>query len=425
MAITPSIYTAESADIKHFISGMKQRNDHYLHAVIDFPGEIDPAQLKQALRATFRAMPLLTCRFVKTEDQAYWEEAGWTEADMVRLIASDDRAQDVQRQLVQKLDEQKGPQVGLSIIRVDQRDSLVIVLNHMICDGGGIRDYLYLLCECYNLIGRKGHPEQLQMPSPQRRSFNQIFDYLSDKQLQEVKAATVHHFQQTEADHLPLEGDSAHPFVIRHRISAERFEKIKAYAKAHGATINDALFAAYLCALSNVLQVKQIVLDCPVNVRAYLPQDYVPGFCNLTSNIICAIPSHAGETYEEALKSVKQVMDRQKDSLEPLKVYWDLEQAYQNLPLAEAIAAFPTIYKIPINGMTNIGILDPKKLTFGSLEPIDASISGSLKYAPYFQIAVTTFKKAMTFSTNFHGTEKDYLFLDQLVQKMIASFPDT
>lgn len=416
-------YPAESADIKHFISGEKKRNDHYLHAVIRFDRTVDVDLLRNAVQATFRAVPLLTCRFVESGEKAFWEEAGWTAREMVSLIESTDREKDVQAHLVIKPDEKAGPQLRITVVREKNADTLAFIMNHMICDGGGMKDYLYLLSQCYSVLAAGLDHPMPDMPDPELRSINQVFSGMSREQKDRIRQAQLSPYVQSERDHLPLTGDEHHPFVITHQVPAEQFDSIKDYAKRRGATVNDALFAAYVCALSDALSTDLIVLDCPVNSRAYLPKDYRPGICNLTSNIICAVPSHAGESFDEALASVKKVMDRQKGSLEPFKVYWDLEEVYRTLPLPEAKKRFPKIYSIPFNGMTNIGIIDDRILSFKGLHVRDAFISGSIKYAPYFQIAVTTFRKAMTFSTNFHGTEADREWLDRFVKRMIGYFP--
>ncbi|RYM04942.1 hypothetical protein EWH99_07980 [Sporolactobacillus sp. THM7-7] len=415
-------YPAESADIKHLISGQKKRNDHFLHGVIRFDRPIDILLLKKAVRATFKTVPLLTCRFIETEDSARWEEAGWTEDDMVYLAETNDREQEVQKNLVIKLDETAGPQLRITVIRENDGDTLVIVLNHMICDGGGIRDYLYMLARCYTTLADGADPVP-NLPDPGSRSINQVFDHMTQEEIRQIKNAPLHGYKQTEKDHLPLQGDGANPFIMTHKVSAEQFATIRSYAKKHGATINDALFAAYVCALSRELDTDLIVLDCPVNLRPYIPENVQPGLCNLTSNIICAVPTHTGESFDEALRSVKKVMDKQKTSLDPLKVYWALEDIHRRYPLSEAKERFPKVYRIPFNGMTNIGIMDERQLRFADLHIEETYLSGSIKYAPYFQIAVTTFRKAMTFSTNFHGTEDDYRWLDRFVKRMIGYFP--
>lgn len=419
-------YPAESADIKHYVSGQKKRNDHYLHASIEYNGRVSVDLLKKAVTATFQAVPLIICRFSESEDGAVWSEAGWTAEDIVKIFETDNREEAVHEHLIRKLDEQVGPQLSITVVRDKNADTLAIVMNHMVCDGGGFRDYLYLLCKCYSQLS--DYPDRtalpFEMPDPGRRSIHQVFSHLTEEQMQEVHQAHLQSFPQSEQDYLPLSGDEHHPFIIKHKVGVSQFNAIKNYAKKRGATINDALFAAYICALSAALKGDLIVLDCPVNIRAFLPKDYIPGICNLTSNIICAVPRKVGITFDEALSQVKNVMDEQKGSLEPLKVYWELEKAYQTLPLDEAKREFPKIYSIPLNGMTNIGILDKESLRLGNLGAEDAFISGSIKYAPYFQIAVTTFNKVMTFSTNFHGTEQDRKWLDHFVNQMISYFPN-
>ncbi|MCL1632630.1 condensation domain-containing protein [Sporolactobacillus sp. CPB3-1] len=416
-------YPAESADIKHFVSGEKKKNDHFLHAVIRFDRMIEEDLLIQAVHSTLSALPLLSCRYVEANEEAFWEEAGWQAQDMVRIV--DTRFPDtaIQEQLTRKLNEKKGPQLQIAVIRHQEKDTLAILLNHMICDGVGIKDYLYLLSECYSRLAEGLPLRHPLIANPNARSIHQVFDSMSVQQMEQIKHARLTRYDQSAADHLPLQGNSNHPFILTHQVAAERFESIKKYAKKRGATINDALFAAYVCALSEIVRADPIVLDCPVNLRAFLPENSQPGFCNLTSNITCVVPSHVGERFDEALYSVKKVMDAEKESLEPLRVYWDLEEAYRTHSLQDAKKLFPTIYSIPVNGMTNIGIINDKALQFHGLEVLDAYISGSIKYAPFFQVAVTTYKKQMTFCTNFHGTEEDHQFLDDFVNKIIGFLP--
>lgn len=422
----PTLYPAESADVKHFISGQQKRNDHFLHAAVRLNGETDVALLKKSLTALFPAIPFLTCRFQADRNKAQWIAAGWTADDIVKLVETDNRERALENHLTIKLDELTGPQVRITVIRDSGCDTLTFVFNHMICDGGGFRDFLYLFSRSYNYFADHPAAGQLpfSLPDPEKRGMNQVFDAMNRQQMNEIQSAALHSYAQTDKDHLPLSGDAARPFIIHHKVDRNRFKWVKDYARQHGATINDALFAVYVCALSEVLPVETIVLDCPVNARAYLPEGTVPGICNLTSNYICAVPRLAEPNFDTALKQVKQVMDKEKVSLAPLKVYWELDDAYHRLPLEEAVKAFPKIYRIPVNGMTNIGIIDPGQLNFGRCFPVDAFISGSIKYAPYFQVAITTFNGEMTFSTNFHGTEKDHDWLDRFVDRMIGFLPE-
>ena len=65
--------------------------------------------------------------------------------------------------------------------------------------------------------------------------------------------------------------------------------------------------------------------------------------------------------------------------------------------------------------MTNIGIIDKNKLVFDGLRIKDTFICGSIKYKPYFQIAVTTFDNEITLSINFCGTEGDKIKITEFL----------
>ncbi|WP_139692986.1 condensation domain-containing protein [Sporolactobacillus terrae] len=423
MATKQKIFAAESSDVKHFISGLNKKNDHYLHAVIHFDTTIDERVLIQAVHESQKLFPLLSCRYVEATENAYWEESDWSASDMVHVVQAMDREQAVQEQLTRKLNEKKGPQLSIAIIRKDERDSLAVILNHMLCDGGGFNDYLALLSAHYSRFidgSTCAHPNADHLGS---RSIKQVFDALNDAQLNEMKHARLMKHEQDERDYLPLKGDERQPFIMTHQLSAKAFDQLRGYVKSKGATINDALFAAYVCALARVIKAEQIILDCPVNLRSYLPKEVKPGFCNLTSNITCIVPRDAGIGFDQALMQVKKVMDKEKKSFKPLKVYWELEEAYHHHHLDQAKKLFPSIYRIPVNGMTNIGIIDEHKLRFSGLSIRDVFISGSIKYAPYFQIAVTTFQKRMTFATNFYGTNEDKACIDSFITNLINHLP--
>lgn len=65
--------------------------------------------------------------------------------------------------------------------------------------------------------------------------------------------------------------------------------------------------------------------------------------------------------------------------------------------------------------MTNIGIIDKNKLIFDGVNIKDTFICGSIKYKPYFQMAVTTFNNEITLSINFCGTKNDKIKITEFL----------
>ncbi|WP_236886661.1 hypothetical protein [Clostridium beijerinckii] len=79
----------------------------------------------------------------------------------------------------------------------------------------------------------------------------------------------------------------------------------------------------------------------------------------------------------------------------------------------------------PPIAFTNIGIIDERQLAFGDIDIIEAYMTGSIKYDPYFQLAISTFNNVATLSVNLYGTQSDKnkvnIFLDKFINELQAS----
>lgn len=54
--------------------------------------------------------------------------------------------------LAETIDPEAGPQIRLTLVRKTEKDILCVVVNHMICDGAGLKEYLYLLASLHNQL---------------------------------------------------------------------------------------------------------------------------------------------------------------------------------------------------------------------------------------------------------------------------------
>jgi NRPS condensation-like uncharacterized protein len=77
----------------------------------------------------------------------------------------------------------------------------------------------------------------------------------------------------------------------------------------------------------------------------------------------------------------------------------------------------------PPIAMTNIGVIDKSRLIFDNIEITGAFMTGSIKYKPYFQLALTTFDDEVTFSINFHGTQQDKQRIQSFLLKLDKELP--
>ncbi|MBF2502483.1 condensation domain-containing protein [Listeria marthii] len=414
-------YPAEPSDVKHYISGEKMKNDHHLHTVLTFDNHLNIDVLKKAVMQSTQKLPLLLCHFKETKKGAFWQESVFSAVDLVFLVETQTPETEVNRALVKKLSTENGPQICLTIVRTETADQLVIIMNHMLADGAGFKEYLYLLSEIYSeLLGNPDYQANLSLGS---RSLNQVFEQFSRK---EIKSIFTEKTTQKAVHNpsFPLKGDPKNPEIIWTKVSKTNFSQIIHYAKEHEATVNDVLFAAMVRTVQQTTQQNEMSIDCPVDLRKYLPNKTSRGITNLTANITCQIKATDDlSSFENTLQAVKKSLNPQKNSLSPLRIYYLLEFIFKKKSYSVAKKASEKMYSIPKTSFTNIGIIDDEKLVFEGSTLTDCFICGSLKYAPFFQVAATTFRGELTLSTNLHGTAQDHTWQKAFLEKMIANFP--
>ncbi len=215
--------------------------------------------------------------------------------------------------------------------------------------------------------------------------------------------------------------DLSNPFIEIRTINKERFCMIKTYAKEHEATVNDIMLTAYIRVLFQLFG-KCVTIPCTVALRKYLPNHKGESFCNLCTNLTCNIGEETGKTFEETLYKVKQVMNKQKSDIACVKSIVMLEKVFDIFPYKIARGIVEKKFVNPPIAFTNIGVIDKKKFAFGNIEIIEAYMTGSIKYNPYFQLAVSTFDNVATLSVNLYGNQSDKnkvnIFLDRFINEL-------
>ena len=293
------------------------------------------------------------------------------------------------------------------LVRANNKDTLCIVMNHMVCDGAAFKEYLYLLASLYRGPDSGGNILRYGNGS---RDFRQIYRHMN--LLDRVRAFFM--LGDYRKDHIffPLSEneDEAVPFILRHTLSRIKFQALRSYAKKLGATINDVVFASYYRALHETLNLKEgesITIPCMVDLRRYLSGGKADGLCNLTSSIACNIGADIGSNLEETVLLVSAEMKRRKERYPGLAGLSTLQVLFGLLPFSKLKARMKISFPNPLIGITNIGVIDSERLVFGDVPVNDAFVTGSIKYKPYFQLAFTTFNETITLSIAQYGSEKD------------------
>lgn len=390
---------AEPFDIMQYFYGAV--HEPLIHALIRLSGRTDEAALKAAVTLSMNAVPILRCCFNTAGRRPFWDIRGFTGEDVVHVVETDpaDSGQ-AEKLLTSTMDLEREPQLRIYILRLNDFDTLCIICSHLVCDGAGFKEYLYLLSKLYTAyVNGEAAPSLCAGP----RGTGQLFAGFSA--IQKLRIA----FQKYDLSALKqqatyrLQGDAGNPFFVTRDIEKVDVAGIKEAARSYGATINDMLLAAYIRVLSRKTGERRIVMPCPADLRKYLPSHNDHGICNLTTNYLCDICVAEGDSFERTVKQVSEQMRKQKESTACLKSVMMLEAVFCFMTFHALKRTFHKLFTIPVLSYTNLGVIDKEGLCFGA--PVtDMHLTGAIKYAPYFQLAVSTSGGVMTLSCNMYGT---------------------
>jgi len=399
-------------------------HDPLIHCYIKFAGHLDEQMLVKAVTLSLEAIPVIRCCFDSSSRRPRWQERSFSGEDIVSVIRmeSDDAEQDL-RLLTSTIDIAHEPQLRIFLIKRRQTDAICAIINHMVCDGAGFKEYLYLLGSIYTGLER-GHA----MPDIRyyTRSAGQIFKGFgltgkmgilfskSDLSAQKQKQAEIH-----------FDGDEGNPFIITRSIAQEDLGLLKGFCREHDVTVNDVFLTAYVRFLNRKTGIERIIVPCPVDLRKYLTDSHKHGICNLTSNYICDTSIQEDEMFSDTLYEVSRQMKRQKESDGCLKPIMMLLFAFAVIPFGILHRSFSKIFKIPVTSYTNLGVVDKARLGFGDIGIKEVFLTGAIKHTPYFQIALSTYNNVCTISCNLFGTPRDQMligsFLDEIIEEVITA----
>ncbi len=399
-------YTVEVFDQFQLISEVKGFNDHQVHSVLRFDYCPDSEILKKAVISSIEAIPILGTRYIGGT-RPRWMSLNPGDFGRAFVIARTEI--EVEEFLGSRVDERLGPQVRVCLLESGPF-AVALKMNHMVCDAAGFKEYLYFLCKIYSKL--KADPEYKPPSITGDRSMRAVLQRFGVG----VKLKSL--FLQSKQNNLtggarfPLsDSGGSRPFILIHKLGRKRTAELKAYFRTKGATLNDVLLAAYYRCLFQRLALSpgtQLQIPVMVDMRRYLGKKEVfMSLTNLSSTVITELQYRPDESFEGTLGRVKAIMDKKKDSNIGLNGFIKLNLMYRILGDRIANHLLRSILKNPLICMTNVGVLDSAQVSFGDLRPNDAFLCGSIKYKPYFQLAMSSYEGELTLSVNLLGCAND------------------
>lgn len=299
----------------------------------------------------------------------------------------------------------KHPQLLIQIKHHAEFDELRIGCSHILTDGNGAMQFLYLICKCYHSSCITIHNER----NLSTLSFIKTKKSKCIKPKADMIKPNIKHDEHVKAS------------ILTQQIPIRCIQNI---AHSCQVTINDVCMCAYLLALYDVYQQSSITIPCPVNLRAFLSNCPDTSITNFTGDYAVTIHNISQKHWQEILQEIHIQMKEERlrnDSLKEIKWYHTL---YQLLPISWIRFLAKRVFHNPIISYTNVGRLHDTQMHLDDCEIVNAYVITALRRYPSFQISVSTYKNTCTFCANVQADDHALLEARQLLSNTINKIYD-
>lgn len=417
------------------------------HCIVSFAGRIDADRLVRAVRLTLDAEPILGCRWVE-----HWFRPSWRrrddldQTDFCEVRESSNCRADVE----DFLGFQPDLPLRVLLLRGDT-DLLCIKLDHRAGDGGATKEYVYLLADVYHRLC--DDPYYVPVPNVDgRRGMQQLRDRFSFREKLRIFRQglnVIRRLARTAGTwKFPRPQNDALEFAYL-RLDAARVRAIREYALRQRTTISQVLVAALyltICHARPQSSDRPLPITVAADLRRHLPSKMAAGLCNLNGTVPISIDSQSGESLDGVVKQVRDQMRAQRNGYLglPLSVflveglpiirhmvglipYW-----YMKRLVRRVLQRNPGILEREITRrviFTDIGELEPDRLTFAGTGISDAFVTGGvfkeIARSPGMAVgvplgmAVSGFQGSLTLSLGYGPRA----FITGLFEEMIRILP--
>jgi NRPS condensation-like uncharacterized protein len=361
--------------------------------------QIDIERLKYAVQQTLKTLPQILYSYDLKKGK--WVEKGHT-VEAVFLESSADFGEDWSWNLMTE------PQLKIHICHKEPGEVLTIGISHILCDGAGFIQYLYLLANYYNC----NEPKKIL---PNQRDVKPILDKIK------INTPVRKVLSYGEVRELPFDRSGDSPFCLLKSIGAQEFLEIQKKAKALNCTINDILLTAYARTVVKFLKTESITLNCPVNLRRFGDrklQEESLTIANMTGIYKLHIKIRPGESFETTLLQIHNQIVQLKLNYSCFNGIPLLHFLYNKVPLYILNIFGKKLYKIFPISYTNFGLIDGDKLAFHGININQCFLTGTYRTSPDFQLSVSTFRNTCTLNCTLTGSQKRKIMALDLLDKI-------
>lgn len=308
----------------------------------------------------------------------------------------------------------KDTQLKIFVRKESKIDVVTIGMSHILTDGAGFLQYLYLLAALYN-------GQQIKDNLKNNRNISYILKGIH------IQTQTEQTKYEKRIVISPLRPYSEEKRVIRLSkiIESNDLNNIRTKAKKRGATLNDVFITAYARVIAELQNVDKVVIPCPADLRRFLPNTDDFTVANMTGMYrritIEILPGH---DFDTTLFQVHLETELQKSHFRCFEGIRALEFVFRKIPYCILSGVIKRNYHLLPVSYTNIGVIDDKKLFFDDCKINNCYLTGAFRCPPDFQLSVSTFQNVCTLSCALIGTPKDRVTGETILKRVRKEIMD-
>ncbi|MDO4169965.1 MAG: hypothetical protein Q4D45_08695 [Lachnospiraceae bacterium] len=285
------------------------------------------------------------------------------------------------------------PQIKI-IIRHGEKTRVIICMSHILSDGAGFLQYMYLLSSLYNDDCERRYRKN-------KRSISWLLKGIhvqkKTEQMKYGKGITIKPLR------VNCEGNNY--YLIKSTISSEDLKKLHRKARRCHVTLNDVFMTAYARVIANMQHKNQVKIPCPADLRRFQKMDdknlTVANMTGMYRDVVINCEPRYGFT--ETLSQVHLEMHLQKLRHRCFEGIQILDSSYHMIPNFILEKMIKAMYRLPLVSYTNIGVIEHEKLFFQKCDVKECIITGSYRQSPDFQLTISSFRDTCTLNCTLIG----------------------
>ena len=378
--------------------------------------------LKTAIICFLEKAPVFHSRFVDNHIAPYWEVKNYIIEDVVTVSEVENIESASLEFMTKSIDFTGNVQIKFGIFTHKGKCAVCVIWNHMCADGGDIKHILADILKNYNR-----YSESAKSPLDYRtgtRSYEIVYDSFSkeDKQKAKLLFANV---SAHDKHALPLteETDGLTTQIIRCDINSPIMQGVIRQTKAIGATVNDAIAAAYISAFYRYSGCTDSVsINCAVDLRRYIRDIDKTGYTNHTTFMPCTVERKCDSMNEMLALTAKSTRKVKEDPFMGLHGLPLLHFGYNCMIYAQAELIIKAFYNNANLSVSNMGKLDADSLSINGHPPVYALVAGAAKKKPCALLSAITLNDRLTVTICIQGTEKDRKITEDFIHLFNEEF---